>query len=626
MFNTPYQEFIYKKSYARWMHDECRREQWIETVVRYSCFMKQFVPDKHRGSFETAIDAVRRLDVMPSMRALWTAGPALARDNICGYNCAYLIIDHPKAFAELMYILLNGTGVGFSVERQYTNKLHPVPEVLKLSPNVIQFADSKRGWAEGYYKFLLELWRGRICGYDLSKVRPYGSILKTFGGRASGPEPLERLLEVTRAIFENAKGRNLSSLECHDICCHVASVVVSGGVRRSACISLSNLSDDRLAKCKSGDFFRVDPQRSYANNSVAYTEKPDQRKLISEWMKLIESHSGERGIFNRVAADIKAQSTRRETGYDWGCNPCGEIILRPFQFCNLTEVVVRAEDTQPTLIKKVEAATILGCVQSTLTDFKFIRQQWKDNCEEERLLGVSLTGLMDNTYFNHTSNYVKSYLKELKEVAINTAKRWAKILNINVPTAITTVKPSGTVSQLVGCSSGLHTRHASYYIRRVQMTDSDPLCKLLINQGMAATPVFGSANTVVFEFPIKSPDYSVVSKDVSAIEQLEYWLMLKNYWCEHNPSCTITVKPDEWIGVLNWIDKNWDSICGLSFFPASDSVYEQAPYEEIDEDTYNSMVDSMPTVDFSKLDHYESKDYTQGSQEYSCTGNACELL
>jgi ribonucleoside-triphosphate reductase len=626
MFETPYQELIYKKSYARWIEKEGRRENWDETVLRYRDFFIERVPKKDRKAFWNACASVRRLEIMPSMRALWTAGPALDRDNICGYNCAYLVVDNPKAFAELMYILLNGTGVGYSVERQFINKLPPVPDKLKLSSEVIVFSDSKRGWAEGYHKFILELYRGKMCGYDLSKIRPYGARLKTFGGRASGPGPLEELLEFTRRIFQNAKGRNLNSLECHDICCHVASVVVSGGVRRSACISLSNLSDDRMAKCKSGDFTNIAPYRQFANNSVAYTEKPDTRKIISEWIKLIESNSGERGIFNRVAADMTvAASGRREVGYEWGCNPCGEIILRPNQFCNLTEVVVRPEDTYKNLEQKVKYATILGCVQSTLTDFKFISKKWQDNCEEERLLGVSLTGLRDHVVLGREDCSV--ILRQLKAIAIDTAQRWARILNINVPTAITTVKPSGTVSQLVNSASGLHSRFAPYYIRRIQISDSDPIHKLLTNERMKSTYVLGSDNTVVYEFPMKSPEGSIVTADVSAIHQLNYWRALKENWCEHNPSCTITVKEDEWIEVLNWVNKNWDAVCGLSFYPASAAVYTQPVYEEINEETYNTMVESMPVIDFTKLSEYEADDQTEGSQEYSCTSgqDSCEV-
>ena len=626
MFKTSYQELIYKKSYARWVEEEGRREEWYETVDRYGQFFLDRIPKKYRDDFNDAYNAILELEVMPSMRALWTAGPALERDNICGYNCAYLAVDNPKSFAELMYILLNGTGVGFSVERQFINKLPSVPEVLKLSKDVIQFRDSKRGWAEGFHKFILELYRGKLCGYDLSKIRPYGARLKTFGGRASGPGPLEELMEFTRGVFENAKGRRLNSLECHDICCHVASVVVSGGVRRSACISLSNLSDDRMAKCKSGDFTNIAPHRRYANNSVAYTEKPDTRKIISEWIKLIESNAGERGIFNRVAADATvAASGRRETGHDWGCNPCGEIILRPNQFCNLTEVVVRPEDLMPELIQKVKYATIIGCVQSTLTDFKFIGKKWQDNCEEERLLGVSLTGLRDHPVLSKVSDHSKQILRTLKKEAINTAKEWAKILDINMPTAITTVKPSGTVSQLVDSSSGLHSRHTPYYIRRIQISDSDPLHKLLTDSGMRSTYVFGSNNTVVYKFPIAAPKGSITVGDVPAVDQLEYWKMLKLFWCEHNPSCTITVKEEEWIEVLNWVNKNWDNICGLSFYPAEAAVYAQPVYEEIDEDTYNDMVKRLPNVDFTKLSEYETDDQTEGSQEYSCTGNQCEV-
>ena len=630
MFKTPYEQMIYTRSYARWDDEHKRRETWNETVERYGRFMIGRVPEGSRVEFTMALGAILLGEVMPSMRLLWTAGKAAEIDNICAYNCAYLVIDNPKAFAELMYILMCGTGVGYSVERQYINKLPSVPSAIIQSGEPIVFRDSKQGWADGYLQYMRSLYAGVDLPYDLSKIRKKGALLKTFGGRASGPEPLDKLLKFTAQVFKQALGRGLSSIECYDICCYIAEVIVAGGTRRSACISLSNLSDDRMAKAKSGDFILMRPQRRMSNNSVAYTEKPDSRKLISEFIKLIESQSGERGIFNREAANFTiARTDRREIGHDWGCNPCGEILLRPFEFCNLTECIVRPDDTLESLKSKVDKATILGCVQSTLTNFKFIRRIWTKNCEEECLLGVSLTGLRDHPLLKKKSAEAIRWLKEMKEVSIVTAKKWSRILDIPMPKAITCVKPSGTVSQLVDCSSGLHPRHAPYYIRRVRVASTDPVAKLLRDSGVPNQPETGddqhNPNTVVFEFPHRSPEGSVLTDEVGALEQLKYWKMLKQHWCEHNPSCTIYVKESEWTQVLAWVDANWYQISGITFLPHNTGVYQLAPYEEIDEETYDWLVSAMPPVDFNRLNEFEQSNETTGSQEYACSGGGCEI-
>lgn len=627
---TSYEKLIYISKYARWSEELGRREEWNESVARYHEYMfDKAVKDLNKSckeEFNEAVEGIRSMQVMPSMRALWTAGPALDADNLASYNCSYLPINSIRAFAELMYILMNGSGVGFSVERQYVNQLPNVPhEIGTREDKPIVFADSKRGWAEGFLKFIRGLFAGERRPYDLSKIRPKGARLKTFGGRASGPEVLEFVLGKVDEIITSAAGRKLNSLECHDICCWVAEVVIAGGVRRSACISLSNLSDDRMAKAKSGDWFRTNPQRSWANNSVAYTEKPDTRKLISEWLKLIESQSGERGIFNRQSADITSAITGRISGYDWGINPCGEVILRPNGLCNLTEVVIRPDDTEKVLLDKVRWATILGCVQSTLTNFKFVNRQWKLNAEEERLLGVSLTGLRDHPVLGTMSEKARKMLAHMRMEAKSVAKRWAGILGINEPAAITCVKPSGTVSQLVNCSSGLHPRYAPYYIRRVRLDTTDPISKMLVDQGIPYQEDPLNLANLVFEFPIESPECSVMRDQVSAYEQLDYWFMLKQYWCDHNPSCTIYVREEEWTTVLAWVDRWWNMIGGLSFLPYDSGSYQLTPYEEIDEDTYLRLKSQFPGVDFSKLSEYEEEDLTTGNSEFACQGDNCEL-
>lgn len=625
-----YRKFIYYRTYSRWIEELKRREDWHESVNRYREFLMPRIPTSHRKAFEEACLAVERAWIMPSMRLLWSAGPACERDNLAAYNCAYVPLDHPRNFAEMLHILMCGTGVGFSVEQAVIDKLPRVPHNPCDTDDVVVFKDSKQGWAEGFYAYLRHLWAGRIPSYDLSKIRPAGSILKTFGGRASGPEPLQQLLDFTQRLFLTAQGRRFNSVEVHDLACWIANVVVVGGVRRSACISLSDLGDDRMAKCKVGNFYPTDPQRAMANNSVAYKEKPSVRKFMSEWLKLMESRSGERGLFNREAARHTAvQTGRRDPNHEFGTNPCGEVSLRPKELCNLTETIVRPEDSLYELKHKVRLSTILGIVQSTLTDFKFVGRDWKKNCEEERLLGVSLTGLMDHPVLREVSKESRSWLSTMKEEAIETAKEWSTILGVPMPKAITCVKPSGTVSQLVGCASGLHPRFSPYYIRRVRVSSGDPVARLLMDAGFTALPEVGhdpvDPKTVVFEFPIESPEGSMMADEICAIDQLEYWLMLKRYWCEHNPSVTIYVKEAEWLEVGAWVFKHWDFICGLTFLPLDDNVYQLAPYEEIDEETYHRMSAAIPVVDWNRLAELELDDQTIGARELACSGGACEI-
>jgi ribonucleoside-triphosphate reductase len=637
-FPTPYQNFIFYRTYARWLEDKKRRETWDETVDRYRGYFVKKIANKPDlcSQYLKACEAIRNLQVMPSMRSLWTAGPALDADNIAGYNCAYTVIDKPIRFGEILYILMNGTGVGFSTERQYINQLPEVPflkPITEYEPIVkIVFEDSKFGWAKGYQQVTNALYQGRDMECDYSLLRPKGSRLKTFGGRSSGPEPLRELVEFTRKIFKQAQGRKLNSLECYDIVCKIANCVVVGGVRRSATINLSNLSDMRMRHAKEGQFWLENPQRFLSNNSVAYTEKPDMRAFMEEWLALIESRSGERGIVNRQSLQLNVPS-RRENPWDYGVNPCGEIILRPFQFCNLTEVVVHPSDTLEDLCTKVKYATILGCLQSTLTDFKFLSPEWKKNCEEERLLGVSLTGLMEHPVLQSYSlleqDNAWDWLQFMKQTSLDTAKKWSEALGINMPTAITCVKPSGTVSQLVDSSSGLHPVFSPYYIRRVRVTSTDPLAKLLLAKGVPANPevgtTWGNCNTIVFDFPQKAPEGSVFRNDRTALEQLEYWKMLKQYWCEHNPSCTIYVKDHEWLQVGSWVYANWDLIGGLSFLPYDGGSYELAPYEEITKEKHEELIKEFPELDFNELTKYELEDESEGAREYACSGGACEL-
>ena len=622
---TDYQTFIATSRYARWMEEEGRRETWSETVQRFMDNIVEFV-DIDKKDKQDIHDAILTLQVMPSMRALMTAGAASDRDNTCVYNCSYLPVDHPRSFDEAMFILLCGTGVGFSVERQSIQKLPLVPEDLQDVEDIIVVQDSKEGWARGLRKLISLLYTGEIPKWDLSKIRPAGARLKTFGGRASGPEPLNDLFNFTVAKFKGAAGRKLNSVECHDIMCKIGEVVVVGGVRRSAMISLSNLSDDRMRHAKSGQWWENEKQRALANNSVAYTEKPDMETFLREWTALVESKSGERGIFSRDAADKHvARNERRKTGLEWGTNPCSEIILRPYQFCNLTEVVVRPTDTEKTLAKKIRLATILGTIQSTYTHLPYLRPVWRKNTEEERLLGVSLTGIMDNEI---TSKPTKELLNSLRSVAIQTNSETSERLGINPSAAITCVKPSGTVSQLVDSASGIHARHSDYYIRTVRGDNKDPLTKFLTDSGIPAEAcVMKPDSTTVFSFPVKAPDGAVTRNDMSAIEQLELWKTYALNWCEHKPSVTITVRDEEWLKVGSWVYDNFDICSGVSFLPHSDHTYAQAPYQDCNEETYKEALSKMPeSIDWTKLASYEVEDNTAGSQTLACSGDSCEVV
>ena len=632
---TEYQSFIHLSRYSRWLPDEGRRETWIETVSRLSNFMqihlkKNLGVEVDSETWRKIEDYIIGLSVMPSMRALMTAGTALERENIAGYNCSYIPIDNPKAFDEILYILMNGTGVGFSVERQYVNKLPTIPDrEFEKTDDVVSVADSKEGWARGFKDLISYLYTCRIPKINVSKVRPAGERLKTFGGRASGPQPLVNLFDFVIEKFKGARGRKLNTMECHDIACKTGEVVVVGGVRRSALISLSNLSDQRLRVAKSGAWWDTNPERALANNSVVYTEKPDAGIFMKEWLALYESKSGERGIFNRVSAQEKARENGRRNGdYDFGTNPCSEIILRPNQFCNLTEVVVRPMDTEATLHDKIEVATILGTIQATLTDFGYLRKRWQTNTEEERLLGVSLTGIMDNSIINRRRERLPEILQSMRNKAVVTNKEWSDKLGIPQSTAITCVKPSGTVSQLVDSASGIHARHNPYYIRTVRGDNKDPLTEFMKEQGIPNEPdVMKPDHTTVFSFPMSCSNTAIYRNDMSAIEQLEIWKLYAQHWCEHKPSVTISVKESEWVNVGNWCWDNFDYLSGVSFLPFSDHTYQQAPYQDIDKEQFESLQSKMPEkIDWSKLQDFEKEDNTRGSQELACTAGSCELV
>ena len=632
---TEYQSFIHMSRYSRWLEEEGRRETWSETVGRLISYFKNHMSTNYKGviknkDWDEIEEAVLSLQVMPSMRALMTAGGALDRENIAGYNCSYIPIDSPRAFDEVLYILMNGTGVGFSVERQYADKLPTIPDQeFENTDDVVSVADSKEGWARAFRDLISYLYTGRIPKVSVTKVRPAGARLKTFGGRASGPQPLVDLFDFTISKFKGARGRKLSSMECHDIVCKTGEVVVVGGVRRSALISLSNLSDQRIRAAKKGEWWNDNPQRALANNSVAYTEKPDAGVFMKEWLSLYESKSGERGIFNRVSAQKKAsENGRRDADWDFGTNPCSEIILRPNQFCNLTEVVCRSIDTAKTLKNKIRIATILGTIQSTFTNFGYLRKRWQNNTEEERLLGVSLTGIMDCPELNGSFSGVGVTLKHLKNHAIETNKELAKKLGIPQSTAITCVKPSGTVSQLVDSASGIHARHNPYYIRTVRGDNKDPLTEFMKASGIPNEPdVMKPEHTTIFSFPMKAPEGSVCRKDITALEQLDIWKEYAQHWCEHKPSVTISVKEEEWISVGAWCWENFEHVSGISFLPFSDYTYQQAPYQDIDEKTYKKLAKEMPTnIDWNILQDFETEDNTKGSQQLACTAGVCELV
>ena len=635
---TDYQNFIALSRYARWKEDEQRRETWGETVTRYFDYITKHLVTKHdyqlpdslRGELE---EAVLNQDIMPSMRALMTAGPALDRCHVGGYNCSYVPVDNPRAFDETMYILMCGTGVGFSVERHHVEKLPIVNEDMHSTDTVIKVGDSRPGWAKSLRELISLLYAGQVPQWDTSEVRPAGARLKTFGGRASGPAPLEELFEFIVDIFKTAAGRRLYPIECHDIMCKIGEVVVVGGVRRSALISLSNLNDDQMRHAKAGQWWENEGQRALANNSVAYKEKPQMGTFMREWLSLYESKSGERGIFNRQSAKKQAaKNGRRDIEHDFGCNPCSEIILRPYQFCNLSEVVVRASDTQQTLTEKVRLATILGTFQSTLTEFKYLRTIWKKNTEEERLLGVSLTGIMDNALMAgksaHLGMNIGATLEALKDVAVDTNCLLSAELGISQSAAITCVKPSGTVSQLVDSASGIHARHNPYYVRTVRGDNKDPITQFLVSEGIPAEPdVMKPDSTTVFSFPMKSPTGAVTRTAMSAIEQLELWLTYQRHWCEHKPSVTISVKEHEWMDVGSWVYEHFDEVSGISFLPFSEHTYKQAPYQDIDEETYNELLTQMPkSVNWEKLREFEKEDTTSGGRELACTAGVCEVV
>ena len=620
---TVYQQVIASSRYARFIPEAHRRETWEETVNRLVTYLETKVPSL-KEELKEIHKAVLNLEVMPSMRLLMTAGEACERDNISAYNCSYLAVNNKRAFSEALYILMNGTGVGFSCERQEITHLPVIPNDIKECKDIIVVGDSKLGWAKAFKKLLSSLWEGDIPTIDYSQVRPAGARLKTFGGRASGPAPLKRLFDFVVETFHEAKGRKLTSIEVHDIMCMIGEIVVVGGVRRSALISLSNLTDKRMRDAKIGAWWADYAHRGLANNSVAYTEKPDVETFMEEWLSLVKSKSGERGIFNRVAAQKQAAKWgRRNNSLNYGTNPCSEIILRDKQFCNLSEVVIRADDTEKTLQNKVRIATILGTIQSTLSNFKFLSHEWQTNTEEERLLGVSLTGIMDAKI---TSNPDPKMLERLRDEARKTNKTYAEILGIPSSASITCVKPSGTVSQLVDAASGIHARHNDYYIRRIRMDKKDPIYDFLKNKGVyVEDEVHRPDSTAVFSFPMKAPKQAILRNDWSALTQLENWLIYQRHWCEHKPSVTISVKDEEWVDVGAWVWKHFDEISGVSFLPHSDHTYQQAPYEDCTKEVYNSLLKNTPKyIDWTSF--IEEDDNTIGQQTLACTGGTCEII
>jgi ribonucleoside-triphosphate reductase len=630
----PYKNFIHVSRYARWMPDQNRRETWVETVKRYVTFMKNHLVKNYSYKendkiFEEIEEHIINHKVMPSMRALMTAGPALEKENVASYNCSFIAVDHPRVFDEAMYVLMNGTGVGFSVEQKYTDQLPTVNEEFHPTNTTIVVEDSKLGWSKAFKELIALLYQGQIPKWDMSKVRPAGARLKTFGGRASGPEPLDSLFRFCVDTFRNAAGRRLKPIEAHDIMCKIGEVVVVGGVRRSALISLSNLDDFEMAKAKSGQWWETQSQRALANNSAVYNAKPNTAQFLREWRNLYESKSGERGIFNIDSVRKHVEKFgRRDSTKVAGTNPCAEIILRPNQFCNLTEVVINESDTKEDLLKKVEIATIMGTWQSTLTSFKYLRKIWQDNCEEERLLGVSLTGIYGNKITATNNKQLEEILIEMREKAVQVNKKEADKLGIEQSASITCVKPSGTVSQLVGVSSGIHPWYSEYYLRSVRGDNKDPLTQFLKDMGVPSEPdVMKPNDTTVFYFPIKAPKNAVVTSDLTAKDHLEMWRTYRNSWTEHNPSVTVNVKEDEWMGVGAWVYENFGNIGGVSFLPASDHTYKQAPYQSITKEEYDEAVSKMPkSIDWSKLSEYEKEDTTTGSQELSCTALSCEVV
>jgi ribonucleoside-diphosphate reductase alpha chain len=647
MLPTEYQQFIHLSRYARWDYDNGRRETWDETIERYFDFFTNHLEKNHKFKLENGERvklerAVKELKVMPSMRCLMTAGPALEKENIAGYNCAFVKVDHVRSFDEILYILMNGTGVGFSVEDDYVKQLPSVPEELYPTDTTIVVADSKLGWARAFKELISLLYGGHIPKWDVSKVRPAGAPLKTFGGRASGPAPLVDLFNFTVSSFSTAVGRKLKPIEAHDIVCKTAEIVVVGGVRRSALISLSDLNDREMRFAKHGEWYKDNVQRALANNSVNYKEKPDAGTFMREWLSLYDSKSGERGIYNGLASkyhvnDLNTREKdehgiyiqRRLARDDFGTNPCSEIILRSREFCNLSEVVIRHNDTRESLREKVRIATILGTFQSTLTSFKYLSREWQRNCEEERLLGVSLTGIMDSPLTNGSKGTLKKLLNDLRNVAVETNKEYAQKLGIERSASITCVKPSGTVSQLVDSASGIHARHNPYYIRTVRADNKDPLCKMMKAEGFPNEPdVTKPEHTSVFSFPAKSPKGAICRKDMTAWKQLSLWHTYAKEWCEHKPSVTVSVKEDEWVNTSAWVYENFDDISGISFLPFSDHTYKQAPYQDCTKEEYTELLSKMPKrVNWSHLTDHETQDYTSASQEFACTSEkGCEIV
>jgi ribonucleoside-diphosphate reductase alpha chain len=620
-----YQDFIHISRYARFNDELGRRETWDETVDRYINFFQEKTNNNKKVPWDELRSAILNLEVMPSMRCLMTAGPALEKDQVAGYNCSYVAIDNTKAFDEIMYILMCGTGVGFSVESRYTNKLPEVPEELHDTDTTVVVADSKIGWASAYREIVSLLYSGKVPKWDVSKVRPAGERLKTFGGRASGPEPLVDLIKFTLNIFTKARGRKLSTLECHDIVCKIADIVVCGGVRRSALISLTDLNDDQLRHAKSGDWWTHNGQRALANISAVYDKQVDMDTFMNEWHALYMSKSGERGIFSRAASKAVAlKNGRRDPNHEFGTNPCSEIILRPFEFCNLSEIVVRANDDVDSLKRKARLATIIGTLQSTLTDFRYINKKWKNNCDEERLLGVSLTGICDSKLLNKPSQKLADALDAIRLHCVETNKEFADALGVPQSAAITCVKPSGTVSQLVDSASGIHPRYAQYYIRRVRADMKDPLAQFMIDKGYKAEEDFYSKSNWVFSFPMKAPKNSVTRNDMTGIEQLELWKIYQDHWCEHKPSITVYVGDDEWMEVGAWVYKNISILSGVSFLPRDNGSYRQAPYEEIDEVKYNELL-GLQNVDINWVEFMEETDTTTSAKELACSAGVCEI-
>ena len=629
---TPYNTFIAKSRYSRYLDDKGRREHWNETVARYFDFMEKHLETKQNYKLTPELrkeleQAVNDLDVVPSMRAIMTAGPALERQNVAAFNCSYLPIDDPKAFDEAMYILLCGTGVGFSVEQKYVSKLPEVPSQLFDSKTTVVVSDSKEGWAKALRQVIALLYAGEIPRYDLSKVRPAGARLKTFGGRASGPEPLEDLFKFTIAKFKGAAGRHLSSIECHDLLCKIGEVVVVGGVRRSAMISLSDLSDDKMAHAKAGNWWDGQGQRALANNSATYSETPSIGQFMREWSSIYESHSGERGIFNREASQNQAaKNGRRDASYDFGTNPCSEIILRPYQFCNLSSCIIRSDDDVDSISRKIRLATILGTFQASLTEFPYLRKIWEKNTKEEALLGVSMTGILDNTLLNNPDDAeLPARLEKLRDIAVATNAEYSNAIGINQSVAVTAIKPEGTVSQLCSTASGIHPQHSKYYIRRVRADNKDPLTQFMIQAGFVAEPCYlKPESTTVFSFPVKVADGALLREDLTAIQHLRLWLTYQRHYCEHKPSVTISVREDEWMEVGAWTYKHFNEVTGVSFLPMSDHTYKQAPYEDCTEEQYNQLRLLVPdSIDWERFKEYD--DNVEGAQTLSCTAGGCEI-